>query len=332
MSFQLLSKHRSRLMGFAMLWVVFFHLVVKDFGTLFWFVHRIGFYGVDIFLLVSGIGLYCSLHKNPAVLPFYGRRALRLLPAFLIVSALWYAFHPVSPKQFFLSVSTLGFWLGQSYLEWFIPTLALLYLLAPWYYRLFVRVEAKVGLTLAGAAVSLLLCIAAQHFDRLDLYGSIVRIPVFLLGFLFGHWISSDTPYRGHYGLSVLSLFGIGLIAAFYVNRDLTGEAVQAGLNCYPALLLAPTLCLLLSGLFERICARWGLAGKILLAPLDFAGRYSLEIYLLHERLALHFDGVYNQKTILLMTIVFAVLLHEAIRLCIVLIRKLASRPARARP
>ena len=98
------------------------------------------------------------------------------------------------------------------------------------------------------------------------------------------------------------------------------------------ALLLAPTLCLLLSGFFERICARWGLAGRILLAPLDFAGRYSLEIYLLHERLALHFDGVYNQKTILLMTIVLAVLLHEAIRLCIVLIRKLASRPARARP
>lgn len=80
-------------MGFAILWVMYFHIpipakfIVTDVG---WFIHRIGFYGVDIFLFLSGLGVYFSLMKRPNVLRFYKARLVRILPAYVIVVCVSY--------------------------------------------------------------------------------------------------------------------------------------------------------------------------------------------------------------------------------------------------
>ena len=51
---KLLSRHRSAIMGFAILWVMAFHLPVS-FGFLpFDLIKMIGYGGVDIFLFLSG--------------------------------------------------------------------------------------------------------------------------------------------------------------------------------------------------------------------------------------------------------------------------------------
>ena len=59
-----LSKYRGFLMGFAILWVMYFHIPLKFATEVGWFIHRIGFYGVDIFLFLSGLGVYYSLTKD----------------------------------------------------------------------------------------------------------------------------------------------------------------------------------------------------------------------------------------------------------------------------
>ena len=69
-------------MGFAALWILFFH----EWVTLFvnnqvgvnieGYLKRIGFCGVDIFLLLSGIGLTFAIRKGN-VLTFYYRRIKR---------------------------------------------------------------------------------------------------------------------------------------------------------------------------------------------------------------------------------------------------------------
>lgn len=66
-----ISKYRSELMGFSILWVVWFHsaLYLNKFpigfmAHLFEFLKSIGYGGVDIFLLVSGLGIYNSLKKH----------------------------------------------------------------------------------------------------------------------------------------------------------------------------------------------------------------------------------------------------------------------------
>lgn len=77
-------------MGFAILWVMYFHIPLKFATEVGWFIHRIGFYGVDIFLFLSGLGVYYSLTKRPNVLGFYKARLVRILPAYIIVACASY--------------------------------------------------------------------------------------------------------------------------------------------------------------------------------------------------------------------------------------------------
>ena len=60
----LLSKHRSAIMGFAILWIMLFHLHVSVDFTPFMIIKRLGYGGVDIFLFLSGFGLYYSCSKE----------------------------------------------------------------------------------------------------------------------------------------------------------------------------------------------------------------------------------------------------------------------------
>ena len=60
----LICKWRAELMGAAILWVVLFHAGFQFRGVFFDTVQAIGYGGVDIFFLLSGIGLYYSLKKS----------------------------------------------------------------------------------------------------------------------------------------------------------------------------------------------------------------------------------------------------------------------------
>ena len=63
--YQLLSRYRPELMGVAMLWVMLFHAYEFHFGIpVLDAVKALGFGGVDVFILLSGMGLYVSLSKT----------------------------------------------------------------------------------------------------------------------------------------------------------------------------------------------------------------------------------------------------------------------------
>lgn len=332
------SRRRRRIMGFAMMWIVFFHIEIgKEPGFILWFLHRIGFYGVDLFLLVSGLGLWFSLKKDDSVLRFYGRRALRILPAYLVTCCVYYAYKRISAGAFVLSVSTIGYWLQTTHFDWFIPTLVALYLITPLLVSVYKRFERPFLFVLSMLAVSAVLCAVAAFFGLSDLFGSLVRLPVFSIGLWFGDMIdreaaakeSGDLCANGTRvkALPCLALLGFGFAAAYAVNRFMKGALVQAGLNAYPALLVVPALAIVLGFIFDFISAKCGIVGKMLLSPFDFFGRYSLEIYLLHERIQELRPGLGVFKT-LLITLVGAVVLHEAIDALIRLFRKAASEKA----
>ena len=78
-----ISKYRSTLMGLAILWVMYFHINVQTFTDFGWFFHRIGFYGVDIFLFLSGIGVYFSLKNDPKFWDFIRREPPEYYPLIL---------------------------------------------------------------------------------------------------------------------------------------------------------------------------------------------------------------------------------------------------------
>ena len=92
-----ISRHRSAIMGIAMICIILFHVGVPR-QDAFYGVCRMGNIGVDIFLFLSGIGLWYSWTREPSGtqpflrrwLSFYWRRLRRVYPAWLLVASAFY--------------------------------------------------------------------------------------------------------------------------------------------------------------------------------------------------------------------------------------------------
>lgn len=94
----LLSKYRVELMGFSTIWIILFHgyrnnMIFPGKLNILNFIFSKGDCGVEIFLLLSGLGLYYSFSKNPDLSCFYKNRIKRVILPYLLVSG--------------------GFWVGQ---------------------------------------------------------------------------------------------------------------------------------------------------------------------------------------------------------------------------
>lgn len=134
----LISKYRGAIMGFAALWILFFH----EWVTLFvnnqvgvnieGYLKRIGFCGVDIFLLLSGIGLTFAIRKGN-VLTFYYRRIKRILLPFLVMAIIRCALEKWPIIEFWKNISGINFYTKSIYsFLWFVPAILTLYLFFPW--------------------------------------------------------------------------------------------------------------------------------------------------------------------------------------------------------
>lgn len=352
MRLSLLSKYRTHIMGAAMMWVMWFHSYFS--GTqngVMHFIHDIGFYGVDMFLMVSGMGLYYSMRKSKNVLDFYKKRAVRILPAYLIIAICWYLFYKtdVLAGDKVLSILGINYWRGTifkrpEYFDWFIPTLIVFYLLTPLYDKLFQKASVKWKFTCLACLISPVLCIALYHLKLHPLYGSIVRIPIFLIGYCIGWFLYEKKEEQKGSWMALLPLVVVGVILGFYFRK----YVVQAlpttnwGINAYPATLVASGLSILIAMFIKYAEKYLKIVGKIIAFPFYICGRYSLEIYLIHQRLMtiVNGEGFISMRTeiiaklgvggyyflIAVVTVAIAAILHELISLVINLIKKIGKK------
>ena len=126
-----ITDYRSELMGWSILWVMMLHFTFNQIKPL-GFIAQYGFAGVDIFLFVSGFGLFHSLDKDNNLVRFYRKRLLRIFPTYYIlgfITNLLLTHDDI--KTFLFRYSTIGFWIDREYAEWFIPSIILLYFIAP---------------------------------------------------------------------------------------------------------------------------------------------------------------------------------------------------------
>ena len=116
MDYSLIYKHRTAVMGAAALMILLFHFGACLYDSLqIPVVTRVlscGNIGVDIFLFLSGIGLYCSVTKDSRPLPFYRRRISRvLIPTLAVSLPYWFAtdflFKKTGAGMFLLDWTTL---------------------------------------------------------------------------------------------------------------------------------------------------------------------------------------------------------------------------------
>lgn len=170
----LLFKYRKFLMGFAALWILMTHewQIVTNETSFFFvtenFIKRIGFCGVDIFLLLSGMGLYYSLEKNP-VSRFYYNRLKRVIFPFIIMASIVSQIDHWTNEFYFNIITGISFYKTNIYLFlWFVPAVITLYLFTPVFYNFFKKAENKYLFFAGFIELWLLFSLMARNVMRED--------------------------------------------------------------------------------------------------------------------------------------------------------------------
>ena len=286
-----ISRFRAEQMGAAMLFVILFH-VALDRGDPFYGLRRCGNVGVDIFLFLSGVGLWFSWVKTPDVLRFYRRRLLRIVPTWLVVATAFYLPDYLGARRFSRSLVDLigditinwDFWLHDELTFWYVPAIMALYLVAPWYMRLVQSRPVYRWLPL----LMVIWCVMVQWVlpihhavGHIEIFWS--RVPIFFIGINFGEMVRTRRHLPGEAVWLLLITFLMTFGTCLYLEQVRHGHFP---LFVERMLYIPFTVCtvLVMNRIFRRM-PQW------VNSSFRFVGALSLEAYLIH----IHFVLVYVQ-------------------------------------
>jgi peptidoglycan/LPS O-acetylase OafA/YrhL len=311
------SEYRTAIMGLAMLSVMLFHQYftsVVPFNTF----HNFGYWGVDVFLFLSGMGLVRSMESNPLPI-YYKRRFKRIVPSCILCGTTKYII--------FISLGTsvavlekglkIGWWSLASLDLWFIPTIIILYILSPLLYYLLCKWPA---ITLTIISISMLINGLTLRpiigYDWTSPQGvfsyTIERLPVFAVGIFMA---IKRNGINNKISISLLFLIiavGIKLLTKMGLHfHSASSYCILALAYGMPALIIVNIYVL-------------KIIPNILKLFINFLGKYSLELYLVHEfifwSLKINFDYLSPWlllPTGILLSCVTAYLCKLAIKKCL---------------
>lgn len=281
-----LSRCRGELMGLAMLWILFYHAFYLEPR---WYLAKAaqtkGFCGVDIFLMLSALGLAMSLDRKQQPLGrFYLRRSLRVLPTYWLVVGLYglalRLAGRASLKTVAWSLSTLFYWFHKpNIFNWYVPALLGFYLLTPLLFRLVKRCRRR--WLLVGAVYLAMTPITTfldlRGFSYLDDF--LFRVPIFFAGLALGLAISEgrELTAKALAGMSLCVLAGPVLSWAYQ----------KIGIYFSPVCVFMPICPVLCLGLARILLC---LPERGLRHGLRTLGACSLEIYLLNVVFVREYD------------------------------------------
>ena len=290
--FKLVMQYRYFIMGIAAIWIHVYHVWIPPFdeptGKIMFFlqstgefIRSLGYCGVELFVLLSGMGLTYAIKKG-SLLHFYSRRFTRVLPPYLIAAIVRGLVKHWSFPEFLENVTGFSFFTKNIHTFcWFVPAIVMFYLAFPLYYKFFCKAKSKLIFTALSITIWFFLSILLQDHMRFDLFEFTNRIPVFLIGIYFGD-ISQSKKAKGftikHY-LSLIALLAAGLFLAYMYDSKDFELIIPNGKYALPNILLAISIALLTAKLLEIICRRTPRFGKLLNSVMNFWGKMSLEMY-----------------------------------------------------
>lgn len=192
-----INKYRKEIFGISTIGIVLLHINkyvallpgTTTAGKLLSIIFENGNIGVDIFLLMSAIGLTYSFEHNSIGI-FYANRIKRVfIPFFIfaIVYFFWFDFCYVKDGclNYILNITSVNYWLqGDKFPLWYVSFILIIYLLFPGIY--YINCKNKLYTVAANIAV-----IAIEFFlfkTKSPVYSEyeivLSRIPVFLAGVL----------------------------------------------------------------------------------------------------------------------------------------------------
>lgn len=327
MSWKVLSKYRSELMGLACLWVMLHHNSF-DWPKALYPLERFALYGnlgVDIFLLLSGVGLYFAWQKKPKLGSFYARRLVRVLVPYAVLAIPYWAWRDLwlGKGDFWLDVTQLSLPLKHVISTWYIPAIVCFYLLYPLIARFLFSGESRTRCVILCGCV-MLPCLFLYYTGN-TIYRNceiaLTRSVIFIIGCMLGQMVHERRPIEEH--LVPLSLLWVMLNCILREKVSLGDVWIRFS---YIPLSLAVTL--LLCWLLEKMDGF-----SRLRSFLRFFGERSLELYLSHVLLKNVFYtycpidlwdrwGILTYAVILAVSLVLSTILHPVInKLCGALLR-----------
>ena len=289
-----ISRYRGELMGTAMLFVILFHVGLPR-EDAFFGLRRMGNIGVDIFLFLSGMGLWFSWTKQPSFRHFYLRRFLRIIPAWLLIASLYYipdylnleiTGHRGHSTNFIDLIGDItinwDFWLHDELTFWYIPAIMFLYLVSPLYMSLIIKHPIYRWLPV----MMIMWCILVQYVTpiheavgHLEIFWS--RIPIFFIG------INIAAAVKRKQTIESSSIWMIGITFIITLASCIFLEQVKHGQ--FPLFLermlyipLTITAIILLNSIFSH-------TPKSINKALTLFGTLSLELYLIHTHFVLDY-------------------------------------------
>ena len=285
-----ISDVRGELFGFSIITIILFHyfenLEAAGFGGAASVITKIynlalGSSGVEIFLFLSGMGLFYSLSGDPRLSEFYRKRLTRILPAYLVLGgAGWLILDILLRKtgwlRFLLDFSTLSFWTEGERMVWYISLILILYLIFPLLYRMVAIPDRRLAgaLTVALTAAVMAGCLALYGcsfavYDRIEI--ALWRVVPFILGAWYGRKARSGQSFSAE----AVILCGMGV----------TG-ILLAAVTKWRSDFLWGVFSLRLGTLFYPFAVMFAVAAVLSKCGgsrfLRFVGSISLELYLSH--------------------------------------------------
>lgn len=281
-----ISRFRGELMGIAMVLIILFHIRLPQ-TDLGFGLKGVGDVGVDMFMFLSGIGLWFSWTKTPSLKHFFQRRYLRVYPTWLIVACLCFI-HGFDGNWLGLVANIVidwDFWSKGDITFWYVPAIMMLYTFTP----LYIKLIKKHPIYRWTPVLFIIWCVMVQwvtpinaRLGYLEIFWS--RIPIFLIGINMGKGVMEKRAIESSSIYLLIALFALVLGTCFYLEQFLHGK--------YPLfmerMLYIPfTIATII--LLNKLLA---LAPKYISPCFKFIGLISLEAYLIHYQFLLYVNAI----------------------------------------
>ncbi len=334
MNYGLLSKYRGELMGLAILYVVLFHVYMPR-TAFFYPLRRLGNSGVDMFLFVSGMGLWFSWTRmrlgkkldgngamplSASLRRFFRHRYVRIYPVWLLVASVFYIWKfctvpggkcsPDIPNLIANILFNWSFWRVDDLTFWYVPATMMLYFFAPAYMELIRRCPLFRWLPVAAmvlAAMVQYVPLLHSSVGHLEIFFS--RIPIFLIGINSGALVMEKRDMgRGAVWL---------LLLVFVMSLWLCLRLEYIGHGRFPLFMERMVYIPLVISAMLLECRVLAFMPRRINRALAFLGTISLEIYLIHIEFVmrplgqLHLSYCSMVAAVLAISIPAAYLLHR---------------------
>ena len=314
-----ISEARNVIFGIATLWIGLFHsdylndtisfYIKSDFiAEPLKFIRGTGNVGVDMFLFLSGIGLYFSFMKDSRVLSFWKKRLMRVLPSAFLIATFYFSLRYVNgrfssgPLYYVLRETFLYFFVKGERVFWFISLILLMYLVFPIFYKIIDKWKAWGMIVLVAVIVAgtfAVRAIAPGVYSNVEI--ALCRIPVFVIGIWAGRFVMEKKEIDRRWLWLVLAV-AVGMLVLM-ANYNVIVKAIVPGytkemetMYIFIYRYAACPLGIALVVLDSFICTELRHRGKanLLRNFFEFVGMYSMEYYMIYLNINHYLERIYK--------------------------------------